>query len=93
MPPGTRFVRKRYRPYSNAWDHDHCECCGAKLVDPDSSEANRKLAAVAPDVITEGYATTAEHEKGADYYWICPTCFADFAGEYGWDVVPPPDHS
>jgi hypothetical protein len=93
MPPGTTFVRKRYHPHSKTWEHDHCECCGAKLVDPDFSEAHRRLAAQNPDVLTEGYATTAEHEKGADYYWICPSCFADFSEEFGWQAVPAPADS
>ena len=26
-------------------------------------------------VLAEGYTTTAEHPKGADYYWICEPCF------------------
>ncbi|WP_432876231.1 hypothetical protein ACQPYH_25820 [Kribbella sp. CA-245084] len=39
------------------------------------------------DVRTEGYATTAEFIRGADYEWVCDDCCADFAEEFGWVLV------
>ncbi len=37
--------RKKYARFSNEWDHDHCEFCGAKF----SLEA--------PDALQAGYAS------------------------------------
>ena len=78
LPPGTTFVRRPYRAYSDSWDHDHCEFCGTKLVESGSPTA--RLA----DVLTQGFTTTAEHPRGADYHWVCEPCFRDFAEEFGW---------
>jgi hypothetical protein len=78
------LVRKPYRAYSETWDHDHCEFCGVTFIDPTRSDADRKHG---EEVLTEGYATTAEHPRGADYYWICPKCFDDFAERFRWRAV------
>ena len=56
-------------------------------MDPASSESARRFIAETPDVLTEGYTTTEQHPRGANYHWICKTCFDDFAGEFGWRVV------
>ena len=72
LPPGTTFVRRAYRPYSESWDHDHCEFCWAKLGDGGP--------------LTEGYTTTDAHPNGAEYHWVCEACFRDFADELGWRV-------
>jgi hypothetical protein len=34
----VELERKKYQPYREGWDHDHCEFCGAKfsLVEPGS---------------------------------------------------------
>ena len=82
LPPGTAFARRAYRPYGESWDHDHCEFCSAKLAEAGS------VAAEAEDVLTHGFATTAEHPVGADYHWVCEPCFRDFATEFGWREVP-----
>jgi hypothetical protein len=66
---------RRYRARSETWEHDHCALCGAKFMDPELSEAHRQHIAEHPDVFTEGYTTTAEHEQGAEYHWICKPCF------------------
>jgi hypothetical protein len=84
---GAQWVRKRYRAYSEAWEHDHCAFCQAKFMDPDFSPEHRRFIEQHPEVLTEGYATTAEHPNGADYYWVCARCFGDFAGRFGWRVV------
>ncbi len=57
-------------------------------MDPDFSEAHRQHVEAHADVLTEGYTTTAEHENGADYHWICKPCFEDFAERFQWRVVP-----
>ena len=84
---GAVWVRKRYRAPSERWEHDHCAFCWAKFMDPDFSPEHRKFIEQQPDVLSEGYATTAEHPHGADYHWVCPTCFSDFAERLGWRVV------
>lgn len=81
LRPGTRFVLKRYRAYSETWEHDHCAMCTVKFMDPSSAAA---MASPMSDVAVEGYATTSEFERGADYEWVCCNCFADFGEEFGW---------
>jgi hypothetical protein len=76
---GATLVRKPYRAYSETWDHDHCVFCWATFIDPTGSDVSPKYVDEHPDVLTEGYATTADHPRGADYYWICSDCFDDFA--------------
>ena len=78
---GASFVRKAYRRYSPEWDHDHCAACWQKLAEPDLG---------VEDAIHEGYATTDDYFRGADYEWVCPTCFETFGGVMGWrDVTVP----
>jgi hypothetical protein len=81
---GAELVRKPYRAFSETWEHDHCAFCWATFMDPAFSEKHRKYVEEHPEVLTEGYATTADHPRGADYHWICPDCFADFADRFGW---------
>jgi len=85
---GAELVWKRYRARSESWEHDQSEFCWAKIMDPAVSEARRQHIEAHPDVLTEGYTTTAEHEHGADYHWICKPCFEDLAGRFRWQVVP-----
>lgn len=80
------LARKRYRARSETWEHEHCEFCWAKFMDPDFSPEHRKFIEDNPDVLTEGYTTTDEHPQGADFYWICDTCFNDFRERFGWQV-------
>ena len=89
LPPGTAFVFKRYRAFSESWEHDHCALCSVKFMDPDVSAPHRRQVEGDSAVLTEGYATTAQHERRADYYWVCPPCFDDFAAEFRWHVVAP----
>ncbi len=41
------------------------------------------------DSLTEGYTTTADHERGDGYHWICSLCFDDFAERFAWRVIEP----
>jgi hypothetical protein len=84
---GAQLVWTRYHAWSETWEHDHCEFCWAKFMDPEFSEAHRRFVEEHPDVLTEGYTTTAEHPNGADYHWICKRCFDDFAERFEWRVV------
>jgi len=68
--------RKKYSAPSKQWDHDHCAACWAKFADLDD-----------PEILHEGYATTADYKLGADYDWICPTCFAELRDVMNWTEV------
>ena len=83
---GVRFQRKPYRVYRESWEHDHCAFCWAKFVDPEHSDAHRRLAEQEGSV-TEGYATTSDYPRGADYVWVCADCFSDFCDDFEWVVV------
>ena len=66
---GAALVWKRYRAPGETWEHDHCEFCSVKFMDPDFSEAHRRQIEEHHDVLTEGYTTTSEHKRGAEYHW------------------------
>jgi hypothetical protein len=83
---GVRLRLKQYRAYSGSWEHDHCEFCWAKFVDPEHSDAHRRLAEE-EGFVTEGYATTSDYSRGPDYVWICTECFSDFVDVFGWEVI------
>ena len=88
---GATLVRKPYRVWSETWEHDHCEFCWAKFVDPAFSEAHARLAQD-PEVRTEGYAAAGTGPEGQDdYHWICATCFKDFHESFGWQVAAAPE--
>ena len=84
---GAVLVWNRYVPANPDNDHDHCEFCWAKFMDPTYSDAHRAHIEQHPEVVTEGYATTAAHPKGADYHWVCAKCFDDLAESFGWRVA------
>ncbi len=89
LKPGTAFVLKRYRAYSDEWEHDHCSMCTVKFMDPNHSPESAAMVANDPDILLEGYATTEDFVRGAEYEWVCAECFGDFAEELGWvDATP-----
>ena len=59
-----------------SWDHDHCAGCWAKFMEEDL-----------PDALHEGYTTGEDYPHGADYAWVCSTCFADLKPALGWTVA------
>jgi hypothetical protein len=73
---GVVLRRKKYSAPRKDWDHDHCLACWAKLAEFDG-----------PEILHEGYATTAESKWGADYHWICPTCFTELRDVMNWTEV------
>ena len=79
---GVAFVRKPYRRPKPTWDHDHCVACWATLTEPHMKGA---------DFIYEGYATTADYVRGADYDWVCAPCFGLFRDAMDWKDVTPRD--
>lgn len=70
---GVKMQWKKYRQYSDRWDHDHCVVCGAKFAEFDGE-----------DILHEGYATTGEYPRGADYEWVCKTCFDELQTALNW---------
>ena len=76
LPKGVALRRKKYRAPRKDWDHDHCAACWATFADFDG-----------PEILHEGYATTAEYKLGEDYDWICPKCFAELRGAMNWTEV------
>ena len=81
---GATVVRKAFR----AREHDHCEFCWAKFVDPAFSEWHARVAREDPRVVTEGYAALGTGPAGQDdYHWICDACFADFRARFEWRVA------
>ena len=73
---GTRFSRQPYTPPSDS-DHDHCECCWAKFMAPDSPVED-------PAIEREGYTATIDSGNGPVVYWICDECFADLSESFSW---------
>jgi len=73
---GVALRRKKYSAPSKEWDHDHCAACWARFAEFDG-----------PEILHEGYATTVESKWGADYHWVCPTCFTELGGAMKWIEV------
>ena len=61
---GQEFRWKTYTTRRPDWDHEHCAGCWAKFAEFEG-----------PSVLHEGYAVTERYEKGADYEWVCHSCF------------------
>ena len=76
---GVTFHWKRYQRWSETWDHDHCSGCWA----PFSEDRD--------DTLHEGYATGDDGPRGAEYHWVCATCFSDLKPELGWSSPDEPN--
>ncbi len=72
---GVEFARRPYRQYTRDWDHDHCESCMAGFSED------------APGDLREGWTTTAEYEPGAEYTWLCDSCFGCLQEQLGLRAV------
>ncbi len=72
---GVTFVRKPYKAPRLGWEHDHCVACWATFAEPEIK---------GPDIIHDGYATTADFVRGADYDWVCSECFELFRDPMDW---------
>ena len=85
---GVELRFSQYQPYSEGWEHDHCEFCWAKFLSPDQAKEWPRLAPRDRHVlVTEGYTTTDSYPQGAEYVWICRRCFDDFDDLVDWVVV------
>ena len=94
----AHLVYREYEPTPGN-DHDHCEFCWAKFLDPTAKFTDPKAAAWLanaiedPEILTEGYAVqgrSPREDQKSDYWWICPTCVRDFAKRFGWTVQDGP---
>lgn len=82
---GAIFVRRIYAPSSPEWEHEHCELCGAEIVERGSHWDTA-------DAVYEGYSTPGPTEAPMeDWYWVCPSCFEDFRERLGWTLRGPRD--
>ncbi len=68
-------------------EHEHCEFCWTKFMDPNFSDGHRAFIETNPDVLTRGYASTESWSPGIHKYWVCPTCFEDFRQRLGLRLV------
>jgi hypothetical protein len=73
---GVRFRRKQYKRWSETWTHDHCIGCWAEFAEEDG-----------PEIQHEGYATCEDWKHGADYDWVCLSCFAALCDAMEWTEV------
>ena len=89
---GATLKRKRYRAQSPESEHEHCEFCWAKFMDPSFSPSHAAAVDADPKILTEGYAVqggkTIHGVK--DDWWVCPTCTRDFAAQFEWFVIQEP---
>ena len=53
---GATLIRTRYTAWSEDWEHDHCEFCWTKFMDPDFSPEHRQFINENPEVLTVGYS-------------------------------------
>lgn len=87
---GATLLWKAYRARSEQAEHDHCEFCWTKFMDPSFSSEHARYVEDHPDVLVEGYAVqcgkTIDGVKD-DYWWICAPCAGDFASRFDWMVL------
>ena len=53
---GATLLRKAYRAWSADLEHDHCEFCWTKFMDPTFSAQHAEAIAKDPKILTQGYA-------------------------------------
>ena len=82
---GITLRRLPYFRWSESWDHDHCEFCGAKFMTADDTPAGYEYAA--KPIQHEGYTNEGVPGQRDHYWWICDECFADFSGRFEWRVA------
>ena len=70
---GVKLRFQKYTRWSETWDHDHCAACGAKFAEHEGL-----------DILQEGYATCEDYPSGAQYEWVCKTCFHELQPVLYW---------
>jgi hypothetical protein len=87
---GTKLLWKPYRARSATEEHDHCEFCNLKFMDPTFSPEHARAIANDPQTLTEGYAVQGGMTLSGpqdDYWWVCEQCAKDFAVEFKWTLL------
>lgn len=60
-----------FTPFSETWEHEHCEFCWAKFG-PESENLHN------------GYRTVPTNQKKS--VWICPKYYADLKENFNWSI-------
>jgi hypothetical protein len=85
---GLAFTWKNYQAYSGNWDHEHCEFCFKKFLDPGYAEwMQDALDEPSNEHAGAGYTNLAAGDTPSGRYWACRECFNDFRPEFDWEVV------
>lgn len=85
---GAQLTWRRYQALGAQWEHEHCDFCWRKFLDAEYSDDHRRALEERPDEIdAAGYITIAADGQPAGKWWICRSCYGDFADEFGWVVV------
>jgi hypothetical protein len=63
LPLGTVFVRRDHRALDEHGDHQRCEMCWAKFMDPQFSAGHAHFIEENPGVLTLGLVTRAEERR------------------------------
>ena len=82
---GIALRRMPYFRWSESWDHDHCEFCGAEFMTPEDTPEGYEHAG--DPIQHEGYTNEGVPDQEDHYWWICDECFVDFSNRFGWIVV------
>ncbi len=86
---GARLTWKNYQVLSAEWEHEHCDFCLVKFLDPRYSAACREALLRDRDSLrSAGYTNLMGSDLKRGAHWICEECFGDFGDEFGWEVVP-----
>lgn len=86
---GVEFTWRRYQALRADWEHEHCEFCWHKFLDPGYSEIHKRVLEDQPDRHSSaGWANVRSSEYPAGRFWVCAECFEDFSGDVAWKQVP-----
>jgi hypothetical protein len=85
---GATLTWKNYQALSAEWEHEHCEFCFHKFLDPNYSPAHAQALRDHPEKQdSAGYTNLEDPGRPAGKWWICERCFADFEEEFGWNMI------
>ncbi len=85
---GATLTWKRYQPRRPNWEHEHCDFCLRKFLDPNYGPSHVKMLRDNPDIsAVAGYTNLRDSERPAGEWWICEECFGEFADELQWTTV------
>jgi hypothetical protein len=82
---GITLRRMPYFRWSESWDHDHCDFCGAEFMTPEDTPEGYEHAG--KPIQHEGYTNEGVAGRKDHYWWVCGECFEDFSERFRWTVV------